>query len=304
MGVRRASSLQRSAIGLAVCLLAPSLLACGDSGGTPAAPVSMLAVVTAFPAELAPLLEQTTVDDTTDINGRMFRIGTLAGVPVVLGMTGIGLVNAAATTRALLDQYDVDGVIMSGVAASPFRIGDVTVPDAWQLADGSRYAADRSWLAIARRIAGRAAAAFAHCTVPPRNPELGEVCLDYAPQVVLGGIGQSSDGFGNRAFECQPGGDDVFGCDVPTSAAAHWYAAGIAATDAEPVDNDEETAAVAREAATRGVKFIAFRAVSDGAGDPLGLSPHSFQQFFTYYRLAAQNAAAATRAFLAHLAAR
>jgi nucleoside phosphorylase len=96
----------------------------------------------------------------------------------------------------------------------------------------------------------------------------------------------------------------VFGCDVPISIAAHRYAAGSVSTDAAPVDTDEETAAVAREAAAQGVKFIAFRAVSDGAGDPLGLSPHSFQQFFTYYRLAAQNAAAATNAFLARLAAR
>jgi len=58
-----------------------------------------------------------------------------------------------------------------------------------------------------------------------------------------------------------------------------------------------ETAAVAREAQGRGVPFIAFRAVSDGAGDPLGL-PGFPTQFFAYYRLAAHNAAAATTAFV------
>jgi len=36
------------------------------------------------------------------------------------------------------------------------------------------------------------------------------------------------------------------------------------------------------------------RAASDGAGDPLGLPPESFQQFFIYYRLASDNAAAVT----------
>ena len=46
--------------------------------------------------------------------------------------------------------------------------------------------------------------------------------------------------------------------------------------------------------------FIAFRAVSDGDGDPLGL-PGFPQQFFAYYPLAAANAAAVAEAFVARL---
>ena len=53
----------------------------------------------------------------------------------------------------------------------------------------------------------------------------------------------------------------------------------------------------ARGAAVRGLPFIAFRAVSDGEGDPLGV-PGFPAQFFAYYRLAARNATAATVAFL------
>ena len=60
---------------------------------------------------------------------------------------------------------------------------------------------------------------------------------------------------------------------------------------------DMETAAIARETAARGLPFIAFRATSDGSGDPLGL-PGFPAQFFAYYRLSAHNAAAATVAFL------
>ena len=60
-----------------------------------------------------------------------------------------------------------------------------------------------------------------------------------------------------------------------------------------------ETAAIAREATKRGVPFIAFRATSDGAGDPLML-PGFPSEFFVYYRLAAHNAAAAAIAFLEH----
>jgi nucleoside phosphorylase len=60
---------------------------------------------------------------------------------------------------------------------------------------------------------------------------------------------------------------------------------------------DNESASVARVAAAAGIPFVAFRAVSDGAGDPLHL-PGFPVQFFVYARLAAHNAAAATAAFL------
>ena len=63
---------------------------------------------------------------------------------------------------------------------------------------------------------------------------------------------------------------------------------------------DMETAAVARAAARRRVPFLAVRAGSDGAGDPLG--DRGFPaQFFDYYRLAAHNAGDVTRAVIAEL---
>jgi nucleoside phosphorylase len=68
--------------------------------------------------------------------------------------------------------------------------------------------------------------------------------------------------------------------------------------EGEPLASaDMESAAVAREAARHGLPFIAFRAVSDGPGDPLNL-PGFPAQFFAYYRLAADNAAAAAAAFV------
>jgi len=68
-----------------------------------------------------------------------------------------------------------------------------------------------------------------------------------------------------------------------------------------PYVKDMETAAIAREAHARGLPFLAFRSASDGARDPLGLT-EPFAQFFVYYRLAAENAASATVAFLERLA--
>lgn len=274
----------RKAVFLGLALLA----ACGGDGNTgETAPIAVLA---AFPAELAAVLAQTDVTETRTVDGRIVRRGTIGGQPVVVVITGIGLINAERTTRAVLDAFDVRGVVMSGVAGSPLRIADVAVAERWHLPDGSSYPVHGPWLRRARRLAA-AALPFARCAaVPNVTPE--PVCMPHAPGLYVGGSGESDDAF-TGAFPCRPGAGDVFGCDVADAAVA------IAALPAElsPVQ-DMESAAVAAVAAARGVPFIAFRGVSDGNGDPLDL-PGFPQQFFAYYRIAAHNAAVAAAAFVA-----
>jgi nucleoside phosphorylase len=270
---------------------------CAITQGTCGAP-PMIAVLSAFPAELAPLVERATVRETVRVGDRVLRVGTLGDVPVVLGLLGIGLVNAANTTKLVLDRFDVDALVISGVAGSPQRIGDVTAPDTWVEDDGASHPADPALLAIAREVAADPSVTFEKCTpYPLANPDQ-TVCLGFDPQLVVGGTGQSSDPFHGQPFACVPGGNDVFGCDVATgtTASVRGVVSPSAATD-EPEASDMETAAVARETQARGVPFIAFRAVSDGAGDPLNL-PGFPTQFFAYYRLAADNAAAVTTAFV------
>jgi len=262
----------------------------------------MIAVLGAFPSELAAVLEQATVDETMVVEGRILRTGHIGRVPVVMGMTGIGLLNAAAMTRIVLDNFPVTGVVVSGVAGSPHRIADVTVPEVWSEPDGESYPAERGWV---RRVAAlNAVAAFAleRCTTVRTEA----VCMGFQPEVFVGGAGSSSDSFGDIPFRCSPNGGDVFGCDVeppaPAAAArALLQGLGTAATTAEPIAVDMETAAVARVATEHGVPYIAFRAVSDGAEDPLGL-PGFPAQFFAYYPIAAHNAAVAAAAFVADLA--
>jgi nucleoside phosphorylase len=275
---------------------------CSDSGksSTP----QMVAVLSAFPAEGAAVVALATVTDTTVVNGRTFRIGTLGGVPVIMGLTGIGLVNAATTTAALLDQFAVTGVVVSAVAGSPAQIGDVVVPETWELADGTSYPSNPSWLAIVRSIAASGHVALAQCTVPLTAPQDGQLCFPDKPAIIVGGVGQSADPFNGTAVGCTPGGGPVFGCDV-TDAESNGQpvitAPAVAAADTMPIASDMETAAIAGQAVMRGIPFIGFRGVSDGAGDPLG--DRGFPtQFFDYYPISAQNAAAATAAFLQRLA--
>lgn len=271
-------------------------IGCGGDGraGNGDTGPGRIAVLSAFPGELRAVLARMEIEDHVMVAGRQVRVGRLGGQPVVVAMTGIGLVNAATTTAALLDAFEIGGVVVSGVAGSPLHIADVVAVTTWSLPDGSRYPIDGRFRRLAERLAASGAIAFAACTaVPDHGPE--PVCLPNPPLLVVGGAGESEDPFNGTAFRCA-GTHDVFGCDAPDPAALRR----AAAADEALLVQDMESAAIARAAAARGVPFIAFRGVSDGTGDPLNL-PGFPQQFYAYYPLAAQNAAAAAEAFLARL---
>ena len=245
-----------------------------------------LAVLSAFPAELAPLLAAAEIETTVQVGARSFHLGRLGGVRVVLGLLGIGMVNATTTTRTVLANFPVAGLIVSGVAGSPSRIGDVVVPTDWVERDNQRpFRANLALLALAERAQTALPAALERCTaVPPGATDSHLVCMAYDPTVIFGGTGESGDDFGGIALPCTPGGGDIFGCEL----------------EAAPAVTDMETAAVAHVLTHRRVPFLGVRAVSDGAGDPLG--DRGFPaQFFAYYRLAADNASVVTRAVVAEL---
>lgn len=268
----------------------------------PCPPAPRLAVLAAMPSELEPLLERATVAETLVVGDRVLRVGTLEGMPVVLGILGIGMVHAADTTNLVLDRFDVEAVIVSGVAGAPYRIGDVTVPAVWLDDACVPFAADPGLLSAAGAVAA-APPAFEHCTPVPPEPPGGVVCLAHQPTVIVGGTGLSSDPFGGTAPACRPQDDPIFGCDVePRRAARAACPVGFGNFEDTGAE-DMETGAVAREATRRGVPFVALRALSDGDGDPLGL-PGFPAQFFAYYRLAARNAATATAALVAAWAGR
>jgi nucleoside phosphorylase len=238
----------------------------------------MLAVVSAFPAELEAVLTHATVHQTLVIGDRVLRVGTLGKVPAVFALLGIGLVNAGSTIDLVLDHFDVAGVVLSGVAGSaPHLVGDVTVPATWLEADGASHPVDPSFLQIASAVAP--GIPLESCAAMPPGPS-------QQLSVIVGGTGESDDPFQGRPLVCQHNSDPVFGCDI----AGGLTAAAVPAAAADQLAaNDEETAAVARETQARGVPFIAFRAVSDN---------EDFGVFFECYQPTADNAAAAAAAFV------
>ena len=326
---------------LLVLLMAVTALIGTTTGATakqepPPSCTPRMLVFGAFPAELDLLLAQAQLerDKTVVIDGRRFYVGTLAGNDVVLAMTGIGLVNAEKAARDAYahfgcgDGSGIAGVVFSGVAGGHY-IGDVAVPSRWTLDEKTWFRADARMLRTAKLVA-RSGNVQLGRDVPVGDPAclctdphmLEPVELPRQPEVVVGGEGISADSFGGRRLPCFPNGGDVFGCEPCREQSGdppdvERFATGIApfldpaffagffenppVADPRWESQDMETAAVFKVAAEHDTPFIAFRAVSDGEGDPLMLPGFPFQ-FFAYRHVAADNAALMTIAFLAEWA--
>ena len=316
-------------------LLVAGLLVGGLAGLAPAAANSATApppcdhrvlILAAMPLELNPLVAKTVLSGAVHVNDRTFYTGRLEGTDVVLALTGIGPVNATETATTAFEHFRCRfaAAVFSGVAGSPQFIGDVMIPRRWTLDNGRSFVGtDAPMYAVARAMGSRSAPKLA------QDLPLGDaaclcggvdaptpVHLAHAPEVHVGGDGQTTDPFGGHAAPCVWGGGDVAGCepcvmtgdlarDTATFAGkvpgAPALATGLFAPSAKTtptmVAQDEETAAVDTVAHRYDVPFLGIRAVSDGRGDPLHL-PGFPAQFFVYRQLAGNNAAAVTRAFL------
>ena len=322
------------AVVLAVAALANVPVGAGARAKEPVPPdcTPRMLVFAAFPAEIDLLLQRAQLerDKTVTIDGRRYYVGTLAGNDVVLALSGIGLVNAEKAARDAYSHFGcgngsgISGVVFSGVAGGHY-IGDVAVPTRWTLDEKKWFRSDVRMMRVARRVA-RSGTVRLGRDVPVGDPAC--LCIDphtvepvqlpRQPEVVIGGEGISSDSFGGRALPCFPNGGDVFGCEPCREQSgdppdAERFATGIApfldpaffagffenppVADPRWESQDMETAAVFKVAAEHKTPFIAFRAVSDGAGDPLMLPGFPFQ-FFAYRHIAADNAALMTVAFL------
>ncbi|MHB8467587.1 MAG: 5'-methylthioadenosine/S-adenosylhomocysteine nucleosidase family protein [Acidimicrobiales bacterium] len=290
--------------------------------------VHRVLILSAMPLELNPLVAKATLDpaSTVRVNDRTFYVGRLAGVDVVLALTGIGPVNATETTTTAVEHFRCAfrAVMFSGVAGSNAFIGDVMVPRRWTL-DGAKtfVGTDAAMYATARTLQGSTAVKLAQ-DLPVGDAAClcggidapTPVHLQQKPRVRVGGDGATTDPFGGHAAPCTWAGGDIAGCEPcvlsgePGRDTANFAAnahqipglllgllAPTPASTATTIAGDEETAAVDTVAHRYRVPFLGIRAVSDGKGDPLHL-PGFPSQFFVYRQLAGNNAAAVTIAFL------
>jgi nucleoside phosphorylase len=280
-------------------------------------------VLTAFPAEADAVLSHTTLerDPVVVADRRHFYLGSIGGKQVIVAMTGIGLVNATETAEIAFARFtrassiSIGAVVFSGVAGGGGRIsiGDVAAPARWTLDNGTTFnPVDPGMLAAARSL-GVALESVNYL----RNGRIKLIDLKRRPQLLVGGDGSSFDNNNGQAFPCIPNGGAVFGCQPRSApdrslkytgnffqAAGPWLKnalisnLNIASTSDPAFDaTDNETAAAQAVADAHGAPFLGIRGISDGSGDPLHLPGFPFE-FFFYKRIAADNAARVTAAFL------
>ena len=276
-------------------------------------PSPHLVIMSAFEPELAQLLSQTNVVDTYVINGRTYHVGERAGSKVVLVLSGVSMVNTAMTTQTVLDHFEIDGIIFSGIAGGVnpgLNIGDVVVPAQWGQYQEQTFAreTENGW------DTGRSVSEFGNyemmfpqylfVTQKDSQPDTEEqrfwfpvsqdmlrvakglsdeaqlsdctqtkLCLDQEPRVVVGGNGVSGPTF------------------VDNASYREWVWQTFRA-DAL----DMESAAVAHVAYVNKVPFIAYRSLSDLAGGGPGKNEIS-----TFFQLTADNSAKVVIAFLEKL---
>jgi adenosylhomocysteine nucleosidase len=287
-----------------------ALLAAGCATTSPN-DAARVAIISAFPAELA-LLENRVVDPHKQtINGVEFTTGTLRGKPVVLFLSGISMVNAAMNTQLALDRFKVTHIVFSGIAGGvnpDLKIGDVVVAQRW---------AQYLEVTIAREVA---AGKFQ----PPSHQDdakLPNFGMLFSRPV---GVRSAAHPQGEKKlwFEADPqlleiarrAGREVRleRCDAEKHCLAHdprVLVGGHGVSGQAFVDNaafreytyntfaasvlDMETAATAHVAYANGVPFIAFRSLSDLAGGGEGEN-----EIKTFFRIAADNSARVLLTFL------
>ena len=221
--------------------------------------MSRIAIVSAMHEELRALLPALEKPQRAEFAGRAFHFGQMQGQPVVMVLSGIGKVAAATTTAVLMERFQPQQLIFTGVAGGigdGVAVGDIVVGSSYLQHDmdasplfprhelpgygRSRLAADPGLLALLQQAAEQAIAWLPQQLDPATRAAFGL----HAPRVHAGKI-ITGDRF------------------VATAAESHALRAELAAALAV----DMESAAVAQVCHDYGVPFCAVRTISDRADD-------------------------------------
>ena len=89
-----------------------------------------IGIIGAMEEEVAVLKQEMNIEETVDYSSMRFCKGTLCGKNVVIVRSGIGKVNAAICAQVLVDRFNVDILINTGIAGSldaAIDIGDMVI---------------------------------------------------------------------------------------------------------------------------------------------------------------------------------
>jgi adenosylhomocysteine nucleosidase len=270
-----------------------------------------IAVISAFDAELEAFKAQGQVEETHIVNGRSVYLGTLGGHDVLMTLSGGSMTNAAMSTQAILDHFNVTRIVFSGIAGGvnpDLRVGDVAVPAHWAEYQENFFVRETesgftppSWFTPKLPNYGMMYPMGANITregsTPDEEVEIMWFDSDPAMVAVAAQVAQNVDldqcTADNVCLEHDPiikvGGYGVAGPTFVDNAAYREYVWDTWQADAL----DMESSAVAHVATVNGVPFVIFRSLSDLAGGGPGEN-----EIGTFFQLAAINSAKVMLAFL------
>lgn len=217
----------------------------------------LTALVSALPQELAALLAQLDTHHSAPHAGRLFHHGRLHGHPVVLVLSGVGKVAAATTATLLIERFEVERMVFTGVAGglgAEVRVGDVVVAD-----DLLQHDMDASPLFPRWEVPLTGRSRF------PADGALSSALRDAAARVVgePGHFGPEALAMGVTAPRLHRG--LIVSGDRFVSTTAESRALQQALPDALAVEM--EGAALAQVCHDLGVPFAVLRTISDRADD-------------------------------------
>lgn len=95
--------------------------------------LATIGIMSAMPEEGDSILNAITEKTVEHVGKREFVKGSFEGVPVVFCIAGIGKVSAATTAALLIERFQVDEIVFTGVAGGGHKtsIGDVVVGSAY-----------------------------------------------------------------------------------------------------------------------------------------------------------------------------
>jgi adenosylhomocysteine nucleosidase len=230
---------------------------------------SQVAILGALPVEIEEVVNVLEGKTEKTIQGVHFISGQLQGTPVVTSVTGAGKVNATLTATLLIEHFQPQCVIFTGVAGAlnpSLGPGDIMIGaktahhDLMKVEDKGVEA-----LTVRSPITGKESPEFFACD---------ETLLEAARQVLQnrhGGVGGEEARDGERS-QIREGiiasGDAFVASDQMKAELRHRL-------NADAVDM--ESAAVAHVCHVYGIAFIAVRSFSDSAD---GMAMLDFRRFF------------------------
>jgi adenosylhomocysteine nucleosidase len=239
-----------------------------------------IALMYAFNQEGALLRAKLTLQDSLYVKGRIFWLGKLGNRNVTIVNSGVGMTNAAMTAQLLIDKFDPQEIIFTGICGgidSINHIGDIVIPDQWATHDYGYYGKDGympdsiyvvfpgedkikpiMFFDVDRTLMESAKASMGGLNLKPVK--------DRIPQVRIGGRGVSGNSFIDQKEKREY--------------LKNEFDAGIV---------DMESAAVVQVANINGISVLVVRSCSDLAGG--SGSETATEELKEFFKVAADNSA-------------